>query len=136
MSITTKFYPSAVKLMFDGDLNYGDTFKVALLTASGSYVATHAYWSDVSGFEVTGGTNYTAGGAAITPTATYNATATYFTFNQVTWGALTATFQNAVIYDETSGALLLHLAFTYNQAPNAQDFILKAPSPAPTATPT
>ena len=135
MSITTKFYPSAVKKMFDGDLNAGDTFKVALLSSSGGYTASHTTWADVSGFQISG-TNYTPGGLAITPTVTSNSTATSFAFNQVMWGTLTATFQNAVIYDETSGALLLHLAFAFSQAPNQQDYVLNAPSPAPTATPT
>ena len=135
MSVTTKFYPSAVKKMFDGDLNAGDTFKVALLSSSGSYTASHTAWSDVSGFQISG-TNYTPGGLSITPTVTSNSTATSFAFDEVMWGTLTTTFQNAVIYDVTSGALLLHLAFAFSQAPVAQDFVLKAPSPAPTATPT
>jgi len=135
MPITTKFYPSAVRRMFDGDLKAGNTFKVALLTSSGTYTASHTAWSDVSSYDTTG-TNYTPGGNTIVPTVTSNSTATSFAFNEVTWNTLTATFQNAVIYDETSGALLLHLAFASSQTPAAQDYVLKAPSPAPTATPT
>jgi len=138
MSITPRFYPSAVKHMFDGSINTNNTFKVALLqdVAGAAYDGAHTTWSDVSITEATGA-GYTSTGATITTVdASYDTTKTSFTISEVMWEALSAVFKNAVIYDATSGKLLMHLAFQFLQSPGGRDYILSAPSPVPTATPT
>lgn len=138
MSITPRFYPSAVKHMFDGEILTAHTFKVALLqdVAGAAYNGAHTTWANVSSTEAAG-TGYAPGGATITTVdATYDTTKTSFTISEVMWEGLAAVFKNAVIYDETSGKLLMHLAFQFLQSPGGRDYILSAPSPVPTATPT
>lgn len=136
MSVTTKWYPSAARQMFLGNLNSStSTLKVALLSSSGTYNAAHTQWSDVSANEIAASGGYTAGGEATTITATSNSTASYFPTSAVLWSGATFTFQNAVVYDSTSGKLMLHLAFATSQAPVNQEYQLNAPSPAPSATP-
>lgn len=136
MAITATWYPSSVAKMFNNDLNHGDTFKVALLTSSGTYNAADTVWSDVSGDEITG-TNYTAGGATVTiDSATSNGTKSEFPIGSAQWFTATMTFSNAVIYQATSGALLLHLAYSSAQNVTAQNYTLEGPNPKPGATPT
>jgi hypothetical protein len=135
MAITATWYPSSIAKMFNNDLNDGDPFKVALLSSSGTYNAADTVWSDVSGDEITG-TGYTTGGATVTiGAATSNGTKSEFPIGSVAWLAATMTFSNAVIYQATSGALLLHLAYSAAQTVTAQNYILSAPDPKPAATP-
>lgn len=136
MSVTAKWYPSAAHQMFIGNLSSTtSSFKIALLTAAGSYSASHGVWSDVSSNQIAAGGGYTSGGAAVTVTPSSNSTASYFTTSTVLWTSATFTFQNAVIYDTVSNRLMLHLNFAQAQSPLAQDYQLNVPSPAPAATP-
>lgn len=139
MSVTAKWYPSAAQQMFLGNLNSStSTFKIALLSSSGSYNAAHTQWSDVSGFEISASSpnvGYTAGGIETTVTATANSTASYFATSQVLWTSATFTFRNAVVYDTTSGKLMLHLNFSSDQSPSGQEYQLNVPNPGNEATP-
>lgn len=136
MSVTAKWYPSAAREMFLGNLNSStSTFKIALLTSSGTYSAAHTQWSDVSANEIAAGSGYTAGGGSTSITATANSTASYFATSAVLWSAATFTFQNAVVYDTVSNKLMLHLAFATSQAPVNQEYQLNVPSPGNAATP-
>jgi hypothetical protein len=135
MAITATWYPSSIAKMFNNDLNDGDPFKVALLSSSGTYNAADTVWSDVSGDEITG-TGYTTGGATVTiGAATSNGTKSEFPIGSVQWLAATMTFSNAVIYQATSGALLMHLSYSSAQTATAQNYTLNAPDPKPAATP-
>lgn len=137
MAITAKWYPSASAKMFNGDLNATDTLKVALLTGAGSFNATHTAWSDVSAYEITGTTGYTAGGNPVALTsATSDATKAVYALGAVSWESATMTFSNAVIYSSDSGALMMHLAYSPQQVVSNQTYTLNAPSPAPSVTPT
>ncbi len=135
MAITAKFYPSAAAKMFNNDLNDGDSFKMALLSSAGTYVSTDTLYSDVSSDQISG-TGYSSGGVAVTVgAATSDATKAQFPVTAALWTGATFTFQNAVIYQETSGALLMHLAFDAEQDVAGQDYQINAPSPSPKATP-
>ena len=135
MAITAKFYPSAAAKMFNNDLNSGDTFKMALLSSAGTYTSTDVLFSDVSSDQISG-TGYSSGGVAVTVgPATSDASKAEFPVTAALWTGATFTFQNAVIYQVTSGALLMHLAFDAEQDVAGQDYQINAPSPAPKATP-
>ena len=77
------------------------SFKVALYTSSATLDATTTAYSSTN--EVTG-TNYTAGGAAITivtaPTST--STTAWLDFTDTTWATSTITARGALIYNDTS----------------------------------
>ena len=135
MAITAKFYPSAAAKMFNNDLNSGDTFKMALLSSLGTYDSTDVLYSDVSANQISG-TGYADGGVAVTVgPATSDASKAEFPVTAALWTGATFTFQNAVIYQVGSGALLMHLAFDAEQDVAGQDYQINAPSPAPKATP-
>ena len=135
MAITAKFYPSAAAKMFNNDLNDGDSYKMALLSSAGTYDSTDILFSDVIGDQISG-TGYSSGGVSVTVgPATSDATKAEFPVTAALWTGATFTFQNAVIYQVTSGALLMHLAFDAEQDVAGQDYQINAPSPSPKATP-
>ena len=135
MAITAKFYPSAAKEMFNGNLNDGDTFKMALLSSAGTFAAADTVFSDVSGDQITG-TGYSTGGVAVTVgPATSDSSKAEFPITAALWTSATFAFQNAVVYETAGGKLLMHLAFDAEQNVAGQDYQINAPSPSPKATP-
>ena len=139
MAITAKFYPSAAAKMFNNDLNDGDSFKVALLNASGTFDANDVLFSDVSANEISSSSpnvGYTSGGVAVTVgPATSDATKAQFPITAALWTGATFAFTNAVVYQATSNALMMHLAFDAEQTVSGGDYQINAPSPSPKATP-
>ena len=139
MAITAKFYPSAAAAMFNSEINSGDTFKMALLTNAGGFVAADTLFSDVSGDQISGtspNVGYTSGGVeVIVGPATSDSAKAEFPITAALWTGATFTFQNAVVYEVSSGKLLMHLAFSDEQNVAGQDYQINAPSPAPKATP-
>ena len=105
---TAQWYPSAARNMFAGEIQSTDTFKIMLLDATGTYDATDAFTADVSGNEVSG-TGYTADGEEVTVTASVASGETRFAVGAAVWAGADFTFRGAVLYSETSGALLLHV---------------------------
>jgi len=105
---TAQWYPSAAHNMFAGDIQSTDTFKIMLLDASGTYDDDDDDISDVDGDEVSG-TGYTAGGEEVTVTASVVSGETRFAVGAGVWAGADFTFRGAVLYSETSGALLLHV---------------------------
>lgn len=135
MAITAKFYPSAAAKMFNNDLNDGDSYKMALLNSSGTFNASHTVYSDVSSNQISG-TGYSTGGVAVTVgPATSDSAKAEFPITAALWTGATFAFQNAVVYQITSGALMMHLAFDAEQNVAGQDYQINAPSPSPKATP-
>lgn len=139
MAITAKFYPSAAAAMFNSDLNSGDSFKMALLSSSGTFNAAHTLFSQVEGNQISASApnvGYTAGGVAVTVgPATSDSSKAEFPITAALWTGATFTFQNAVVYETAGGKLLMHLAFDAEQDVAGQDYQINAPSPAPKATP-
>ena len=82
-----------------------DTFRVALYPSSATMGPTTTAYSVTN--EVSG-TNYTAGGEAITivtaPTST--STTSWLDFTDVTWATSTITARGALIYNDTSSGKL------------------------------
>ena len=135
MAITAKFYPSAVKAMFNGTMNSGSTYKMALLTSSGSFNGSHTLFSSLTANQ-TSGTGYTSGGVVVTVgPATSNSSESQIPVGNGVWSDASFAFQNAVIYETANGNLLMHLAFDYEQEVVAQTLTINTPNPAPSATP-
>lgn len=95
-----QFLSQALNKEIDWDT---DTIKVALLT--NSYTPdqdAHNYFDDVSTYEVSGATGYTAGGNTLAnKTNTYNSATNVIVLDadDTTWSSSTITARYAVIYD-------------------------------------
>jgi hypothetical protein len=134
--ITAKFYPGVPYAMYNNDMNIGDTYKMALLTEAGVYDSTHTDWSDLELYEIDYDgalTGYAQ--KATTLSVGLTSAATTFGLTEVTWTDASFTFRHAVVYNEISGKLLLHLTFSVNQVVSGQNYKLNVPSPVPSAVP-
>ena len=100
MAATFTFYNSFAEYLGDGtfDLN-SDTIKVALVSSSYTFAATHTVWADASANEVSN-SGYTAGGATLS--VTYNRSSNVLTFDatDTAWTASGSSLvsRRAVIY--------------------------------------
>ena len=84
-----------------------DTHKVALLTNSATVVATNSLFSELSTNEISD-INYTAGGATVAgKTLDSVGDDAFARASNVAWSALTVTVKYAVLYDSTTGKVLL-----------------------------
>ena len=81
-----------------------DTIKVALMTDSHSFTATHNNWSEVSANEVAddSGNGYTAGGAELEGKAVTQGATTKFDGTDTAWSSATFSAYHGVIYDTTA----------------------------------
>ena len=103
MAITTAMCTSFKQELLVGTHNFtatsGNTFKLALYTSSASLGAgTTAY----SVTNEASGTNYSAGGAALTNvTPTTSGTTAFCDFSDLTFSSATITANGALIYNDT-----------------------------------
>lgn len=96
MAVTFTKYTHTHKILTNqGDWN-SNTIKLALVTSSYIFSATHTQWSDASTYEVSNGNGYTTGGA----TMTCSSDNIMLDATDVTFTALTKTFRGAVMYIE------------------------------------
>jgi len=104
----------------------GTTIKCALLTSGYTPAQnTHDAWSDVSAYEVSG-TGYTAGGAALSgKVLSINNNVISFDANDVTWSSSTITARYAVVYEVSSGKLILYVDFGENKSSSDGDFTIQ-----------
>jgi hypothetical protein len=106
-AMTTSFKAEILLAVHDFRVTSGDTFKLALYTSSASIDANTTAYTATN--ESTG-TNYTAGGAAltnggVTATNTNASTGTGFTtFSNLTFTNATVTARGALIYNTTPSA--------------------------------
>ena len=104
MAITQAMCTSFKKELLEAKHNFlasgGNTFKLALYTSSATMTAaTTAY----STSQEASGTNYTAGGAAITNVNPTSSGTTAFTdFADLTFGTATVTARGCMIYNDTA----------------------------------
>jgi len=131
MAITQAMCTSFKKELLEGVHNFknsgGSTFKLALFTSSASLgAATTAY----STSNEVSGTNYTAGGAALTRVDPTSSGTTAFTdFSDLTFSTATITANGAVIYnDGASDAAVIVLAFGGDKTSTAGDFTIQFPT--------
>ena len=108
--------------------NGANSFKLALYTSSASLgAATTAY----SSTNEASGTNYTAGGAALTNvTPTTSGTTALTDFADLTFSNATVTANGAVIYNDTASGdpAVVVLAFGADKTSTAGDFTIQFPT--------
>lgn len=106
----------------------GNTFKLALFTSSASLgAATTAY----STSNEASGTNYTAGGAALTNvTPTTSGTTALTDFSDLTFSTATVTANGALIYNDSASGdpAVAVLAFGGDKTSTAGDFTIQFPA--------
>ena len=104
MAITQAMATSFKKELLEGTHNFkasgGNSFKLALYTSSATMGATTTAY--VTTNQATG-TNYTAGGAALTNVNPTSSSTTAFTdFADLTFGTATVTARGCMIYNDTA----------------------------------
>ena len=106
----------------------GNSFKLALYTSAATLsAATTAY----SATNEASGTNYTAGGAALTNvTPTASGTTAFTDFNDLTFSTATITANGALIYNDTAAGdpAVVVLAFGGDKTSTAGDFTIQFPT--------
>ena len=100
-TMCTSFKAEVAQALHNFTAGTGDVFKLAL------YVATANLGADTSVYTSTGeasGTNYTAGGIALTNITPLAANGTgYWSFDDATFSNVTLTCAGALIYNSTNG---------------------------------
>ncbi len=132
MAISTAMCTSFKKEVLEAKHNFlasgGNSFKLALYTSSASLgAATTAY----SATNETSGTNYTAGGAALTNVDPSSSGTTGFTdFADLTFSNVTVTANGALIYNDTASGdpAVCSLAFGGDKTSTAGDFTIQFPT--------
>ncbi|MEW6555093.1 MAG: hypothetical protein AB1384_12500 [Actinomycetota bacterium] len=129
MAVTSKFYakfPLGLCNDLFPDLDAaGTTIKCALLGSGYTFdQETHDDWSDISANEVSG-TGYTAGGAALANKALSEASrVTKFDADDVVWSNSTITARYAVLYEVSTGKLILCIDFGENMSSSGGSFTI------------
>ena len=100
-AMCTSFKVELLKGVHNFTNSSGDTFKLALYTSSATLGATTTVYTTSQ--EVSG-TNYTAGGAALTNvTPTTSGTTAIVDFNDLTFSTATITARGCLIYNDDEG---------------------------------
>jgi len=110
-----------------GSATTGNAFKIALYTSSASLsAATTAY----SATNEVSGTNYSAGGAALTNvTPTSSSTTSFLDWADVTWSSSSITTRFALVYNSTvSNKAVLVLDFSSDQTSSSGDLTISWPT--------
>ena len=132
MAISTAMCTSFKQELLEAKHNFlasgGNTFKLALYTSSATLgAATTAY----SSTNETSGTNYSAGGSALTNVNPSSSGTTGFTdFADLTFSNVTVTANGALIYNDTASGdpAVCSLAFGGDKTSTAGDFTIQFPT--------
>ena len=128
-TLTTSFKKEILEATHNFKASGGNSFKLALYTSSATMgAATTAYTTTA---EVSG-TNYTAGGAALTNINPTSAGTTGFTdFADLTFGTATVTARGCMIYNSTdSNKSVATIDFGGDKTSTAGDFTIVFPAAA------
>jgi hypothetical protein len=135
MAITSAICTSFKQELLVGTHNFtassGNTFKLALYTSSASLGASTTAYTTSN--EVSG-TNYTAGGNALTNvTPTTSGTTAIVDFADLTFGTATVTARGCLIYNDTnSDKAVAAIDFGGDKTSTAGNFTIVFPSPTAT----
>jgi hypothetical protein len=132
MAIATAMCTSFKKELLEAKHNFlasgGNSFKLALYTSSATLgAATTAY----SSTNEASGTNYSAGGAALTNINPTSSGTTGFTdFSDLTFSNATVTANGALIYNDTQSGdpAVCSLAFGADKTSTSGDFTIQFPT--------
>ena len=114
--------------VFDFDSSGGSTFKLALYTSQAGFsTATTAYTT--SNEVLSAGTNYTAGGNALTNNGVAIASnIAYVDFADLTFTSVTLSATGALIYKASSNEAVLVLDFGGTKTATNGDFVIQFPT--------
>ncbi len=135
MAITSAICTSFKQELLVGTHNFtassGNTFKLALFTSSATLGASTTAYSTTN--EVSG-TNYTAGGNALTSvTPTTSGTTAICDFADLTFGTATVTARGCLIYNSSaSDKAVAAIDFGGDKTSTAGNFTIVFPSPTAT----
>jgi hypothetical protein len=135
MAITSAICTSFKQELLVGTHNFtassGNTFKLALYTSSATLGAGT---TDYSATNEVSGTNYTAGGNALTNvTPTTSGTTAIVDFADLTFGTATVTARGCLIYNDTnSDKAVAAIDFGGDKTSTAGNFTIVFPSPTAT----
>ena len=126
-TLTTSFKKELLEAIHNFKNSGGDTFKLALYTSSATLGATTTAYSSSN---EASGTNYTAGGAALTNVDPTTSGTTAFTdFADLTFSNATITANGCLIYNDTnSDKAVCVLAFGGDKTSTAGDFTIQFPT--------
>lgn len=130
-TMCTSFKAEVAQALHNFTAGTGDVFKLAL------YVATANLGADTTAYTSTGeasGTNYTAGGIALTNiTPTTSGTTGYWSFDDATFSNVTLTCAGALIYNSTNGdRAVCVLNFGQTITKTASNLVITFPAPGAT----
>lgn len=132
-AMCTSFKVELMKAVHNFTNGTGNTFKLALFRATASIVGTFGAgttnYSDMGADEASG-TNYTAGGAALTNvTPTSSGTTAYTDFADLTFSNVTITTSGCLIYNDTqSGKSVGVFSFGGDKTATAGDLTIIFPT--------
>tara|TARA_R100000995_G_C3482622_1_gene124974 strand:- start:337 stop:765 length:429 start_codon:yes stop_codon:yes gene_type:complete len=128
-TLTTSFKKELLEATHNFSATGGNSFKLALYTSSASIGATTTAYTTSN---EASGTNYTAGGAALTNVAPTTGGTTGFTdFNDLTFSTATVTARGCMIYNDTnSDKSVACIDFGGDKTSTAGDFTIVFPAAA------
>jgi hypothetical protein len=127
-ALCTSFKQELMTATHDFTNGTGNTFKLALYTSSASLGASTTAYSATN---EASGTNYSAGGAALTNvTPTTSGTTALTDFSDLTFSNATVTANGALIYNDTAAGdpAVAVLAFGGDKTSTAGDFTIQFPT--------
>ena len=132
MAISTAMCTSFKKELLEAKHNFlasgGNSFKLALYTSSATLAAATTAYSSTN---EASGTNYSAGGAALTNINPTSSGTTGFTdFADLTFSNATVTANGALIYNDTASGdpAVCSLAFGGDKTSTSADFTIQFPT--------
>ena len=128
-TLTTSFKKELLEATHNFSASGGNSFKLALFTSSASLDATTTAYSTSN---EASGTNYTAGGAALTNVDPTTGGTTGFTdFSDLTFSNATVTARGCLIYNDTnSDKAVAAIDFGGDKTSTAGDFTIVFPAAA------
>ena len=125
-TLTTSFKVEVAQALHNFTTGTGDVFKLALYTANADLGASTTAYTTAG--EVSG-TNYSAGGIALTNiTPSFQGTTSYWSFQDATFTNVTLTTNGALIYNSTNGnRSVAVLNFGVNITKTAQNLVITFP---------
>ena len=124
-TLTTSFKVELAQGLHNFTAGTGDVFKLALYTANADLGASTTAYTTAG---ESSGTNYTAGGIALTNiTPSFQGTTAYWSFETATFTNVSLTTNGALIYNTNGNRSVCVLNFGVNITKTAQDLVITFP---------
>ena len=125
-TLTTSFKVELAQGLHNFTAGTGDVFKLALYTANADLGASTTAYTTAG---ESSGTNYTAGGIALTNiTPSFQGTTAYWSFETATFTNVSLTTNGALIYNTSGNRSVCVLNFGVNITKSAQNLVITFPA--------